>query len=483
MGVRCTARGTRMEWKYDAVIVGSGPNGLAAAITLARTGRKVVVLEEQQTLGGGVRSAELTLPGFVHDVCSAIYPMAAGSAFLRGLPLEAHGLKWIQPSVPLAHPFEDGTTAFLHRSLDETAQGLGEDGDAYARMMRPFVAQWEELFAAILPAPHLPRHPLLMARFGLKALQSVEGLAKSRFRGSQARGLLAGLGGHSFLPFDEPASAAIALVLGIAGHAVGWPIVEGGSQNLTRALASYFASLGGEVRLGCKVRDAGDLPPSRSVFLDLAIPQVLSLVGDRLPFRYRQTLESWKLGPGVFKIDFALNAPVPWKDPAVGRAGTVHLGGTLEEIAAHEKAVSEGRGTDRPYLLMSQPTTFDPSRAPAGKHTAWAYCHVPRGSDIDMTEPILKQIERFAPGFRSTIAHQHVMTPQGFEHHNASLPGGDISGGLPTLAQVARRPVVIAPYALPLSHWYLCSSSTPPGSGVHGYCGFNSAQFAMRDGV
>jgi phytoene dehydrogenase-like protein len=348
--------------------------------------------------------------------------------------------------------------------------------------MGPWTDRWETVFTEILTEPHFPRHPFLMAGFGLRALRSVEGLA-ARFKGKLARGLLAGLGGHSFLPFDATASAAIALVLGIAGHAVGWPIVEGGSRNLTRAMAKYFESLGGTIQTGTKITRAEDVPAARSVFLNLTIPQVLALLGEKLPSGYRRTLERWKLGPGVFKIDFALSGPIPWKSAAVSQAGTMHLGGSLEEVAAYEKAVSQGTVTDRPFLLASQPTAFDPTRAPAGKHTAWAYCHVPRGSDVDMTEAILAQIERFAPGFRSLILKQHVMTPRGFERHNSSLIGGDISGGLPTLAQVLRRPVALSPYALPLKNWYLCSSSTPPGSGVHGFGGFNAATAALRGGA
>ncbi len=462
--------------EYDAVIVGSGPNGFAAAITIAQSGRKALVLEANETLGGGARSAELTLPGFVHDTCSAVHPLAAASPFFKTLPLEKHGLVWIDPPVAVAHPFDDGTAALLYRSVEKTAETLGEDAAAYRKLMKPYETAWPGLFDDILQPPiHFPRHPFLLAGFGLKALLPVTQFVK-RFRGKTAKGLFAGLAGHSFLPLTEASSSAIGMVMGIAAHAAGWPFPRGGAQQLTNALASHFRSLGGEIRAGAPVRSAADLPKARAVLFDLTPRQVLRIAGDRLPSGYRRGLERFRYGPGVFKIDLALSGPIPWTNAKLNEAGTLHLGGTIEEIA-----ISEGApGAEKPYVLLSQPCLFDPSRAPAGKHIVWAYCHVPNGSTLDMTERIEAQIERFAPGFRKLVIARHVTTPADLERTNANYIGGDIAGGATNLRQILFRPVArLNPYKIPVPGWYFCSASTPPGAGVHGMCGHLAAKSAL----
>lgn len=468
----------------DAVIVGSGPNGLAAAVTLALAGRSVVVLEAEETIGGGARSAELTLPGFLHDLCSAVHPLAVASPFFQSLPLERHGLKWIRPPIPLAHPFDDGSAACLFESVDETAETLGPDAEAYRKWMRPFLARWKELFEDALRPVHIPRHPLALLRFGFWGLRSAEGLANRLFRGPRAKGLFAGLAAHSLLPLSRSPSAAIGLTLAVAGHAVGWPFPQGGSQKISEALSSYLQELGGKVLNRHRVRGVEDIPPARSVFFDLNPLTLLRIAGDRLSRRYRRRLQRLRLGPGVFKMDWALSGPVPWAAEACRRAGTVHLGGTIEEIAASEKAPWEGVCSSRPFVLLSQPSLFDPTRAPEGRHTLWAYVHVPFGSSEDMTERIESQIERFAPGFRRLILAKRTTTPSDFERHNANYIGGDISGGVPDLWQLLFRPTLsLRPYATSEKNWYLCSASTPPGPGIHGMCGYHAARFSLRSGL
>ena len=465
----------------DAIVVGSGPNGLAAAIVLAEAGRSVLVLEAADTVGGGVRTAELTLPGFRHDVCSAIHPLGLGSPFFRTLPLSEHGLEWIHPPAPLAHPFDDGTAALLERSVDATAAQLAGDETAYRRLMVPLVRSADALLDETLKPLRLPRHPLLLARFGLSAIRPAQAFARSRFDGERARGLFAGLAAHSMLPLTKPTSAAFGLVLGMLGHAVGWPLPRGGSQTLADALGAHLRSLGGEIECGQPVESLAELPPARAVLLDVTPRQLVHLAGDRLRGTYRRRLQGYRYGPGVFKLDLALDGPIPWKAPECARAATVHLGGTLAEIAASEAAPERGKHAERPFVLLAQQSLFDPSRAPDGKHTAWAYCHVPNGSAVDMTDRIEMQIERFAPGFRDRVIGRHAMGPPELQRYNANYVGGDINGGIQDVRQLFTRPVArVVPYSTPLPGVYLCSSATPPGGGVHGMCGYWAALAALR---
>jgi phytoene dehydrogenase-like protein len=456
-----------------AVVVGSGPNGLAAAIVLARAGHAVTVLEGEDTLGGGCRSAELTLPGFVHDTCSTVQALALASPMLRSIPFAlAH------PEIPLAHPLDDGTAVALHRSVEATAAGLGVDERAYARMFGPLVRRAQPLFAQLLGPLRPPRHPLLLARFALDGLRPA---GWSRFKGERARALLAGLSAHSMLPLSAPASAAFGLVLGISAHAVGWPVARGGSQRLADAMAGELRALGGTIETGRRVRSLGEVDGSGPVLLDVTPRGLLSLAGDRLPGLYRRQLERYRYGPGVFKLDWALDGPIPWTAPEAARAGTVHLGGTLDELAASEAAVNRGEHPERPFVLLVQASLFDPTRAPAGRHSAWAYCHVPHGSTRDMTAEIEGQVERFAPGFSRLIAARAKMDSADVERRNPNYVGGDINGGAQDLRQLFTRPVVRPnPYTTPLDGVYLCSSATPPGGGVHGMCGYWAARTALR---
>jgi phytoene dehydrogenase-like protein len=466
---------------YDAVVVGSGPNGLAAAITIAQTGRSVLVLEAEDSIGGGVRSAQLTLPGFVHDVCSAIYPLVDGTPFLDRVPLDRHGLALIHPPVPLAHPLDGGRAAVLQRSVEDTAAGLDGDTAAYRALMNPLASAWEGISANLLGPPRLPRHPVALARFGLHAVRSATALATGQFQHEAARALFAGLAAHSFLRLDQSPSAAYGLVLGVLAHAVGWPLVKGGSQRLADALGSHLASLGGTTMTGHRVACLDDVPPARAVLLDVTPRQLVRIAGDCLPADYRRSLERYRYGPGAFKVDWALDGPVPWTAEACRRAGTVHLGGTLAQIAASERAVAEGRHPERPYVLIAQQSLFDSTRAPAGRHTLWGYCHVPNGSTVDMTGRIESQIERFAPGFRDRILARNVQPPAALERYNENYVGGDINGGLGDWGQLFTRPVPrLVPYATPIEGLYLCSSSTPPGGGVHGLCGYYAARAALR---
>src|SRR5438128_2995173 len=431
-----------MMGEYDAAIVGSGPNGLASAITLARAGLKVLVLEANSTVGGGARSAELTLPGFVHDVCSAVHPLAAGSPFFKTLPLERFGLDWIQPEIPLAHPLDNGSAACLHRDVDLTADSFDNDARAYRTVMKPLTRDWEKLATEFLqPMLHLPRHPFALARFGIPAICPATLLTKLLFKSESARALFAGIAAHSFLPLESPASSAFALVLGMAGHAVGWPIPRGGSQSISNALANYFVELGGKIDTERRIENLSQLPKSRVTLFDTTVWQFVRIAGERLPARYRQRLGNFRHAPGIFKIDYALSAPIPWKAEACRRAGTIHLGGNFAETAAAERDAANGKLPERPFVLVAQQSLFDETRAPRGQHTLWAYAHVPFNCKIDISERIEAQIERFAPGFRDCILARHHKSAVELENSNANLAGGDINGGAANLWQLLARPV------------------------------------------
>lgn len=467
--------------RHDAVVVGSGPNGLAAAITLAQAGLSVTLLEGHEQIGGGLRSAPLTLPGYTHDVCATVHVFGELSPAFRELPLQAHGLRWILPGAPAAHPLDDGSAVMLERSVDETAAGLGQDGRAYKRLIGSIEAHWPSLESTLLGPFRLPRHPIVAARFGMYALRSAAELATGLFRSERARALFAGLAGHSILPLEQPPSAAVGLVLGALAHRGGWPIARGGSQQVAEALAAHFRSLGGTIQAGVFVERLEALPTSRAVLLDVTPRQLLRLAGHKLPAGYRAKMTRYRYGPGVFKVDWALDGPIPWNAAECRRGGTVHVGGTLNDIAQSEHDAWQGRCSERPFVLVTQPTLFDPTRAPAGKHVAWAYCHVPPGSTMDMTERIERQIERFAAGFRDRILARHTRSPKELEAYNPNCIGGDITGGVQDLRQLFTRPSGLwTPYATPVPGLFLCSSSTPPGGGVHGMCGHHAARAALR---
>jgi len=461
-----------------ACVVGAGPNGLAAAIVLAQAGLQIDVLEAESTPGGAVRTLELTLPGFRHDFGSAVYPMGAGSPFFSSLPLGNHGLEWIHSAAVLAHPLDDGTVVLLHRDLKETRDALGRDGAAWDKLMRPFVERWSEFAPEVLrPVSFFPGHPFLMARFGMVGLRSAEAVA-GRFRELRTRALFAGMAAHSFLSLDEPLSAAFGILMTVPAHAVGWPIPRGGAQSLTDALCGFLSTLGGNVRISSPVENLAALDNYDLFLCDLTPRQLIKVGGQKLSESYKRGLSRYRYGAGVFKVDYALSAPIPWKASECLRAATVHLGGSFEEIAASEKAVRNGQHADRPFVLLAQPSLFDATRAPAGKHTVWAYCHVPHGSKVDMLPKLESQIERFAPGFRECVLARRVFSPADLESMDANLVGGDISGGIMDARQILFRPTRWH-YATSAREIYICSSSTPPGGGVHGMCGYHAAKMAL----
>lgn len=459
--------------------MGSGPNGLAAAIRLAQAGKSVAVLESADVPGGGVRSAELTQPGFLHDVCSSVFAMAVCSPFFSTLPLEKHGLQWVFPPAALAHPFDDGKAAVLYKSVDETATALGADGKNYRALMGNLAAHAPELLLDALAPWHFPRHPFLFARFGLRGLRSAAAFARANFTTEQGRAFFAGLAAHSMLPLEDLTTSAVALVLAVSAHAGGWPFARGGSRQLASALVKHLESLGGRVLTGCRVDSFDQLPAARTVLFDVTPRQLVKIMGDKLPASYRRKLDRYRYGVAAYKIDWALHQPIPWRAAECAQAGTVHLGGSLKEISDSESAPWRGETSDRPYVLLTQPSLFDPTRAPAGKHTAWGYCHVPNGYGGNVVEAIERQVERFAPGFRDCIAARSIMGPAEFEQHNANLVGGDIGGGAANLGQLFLRPTANL-YRVPLDGIYLCSASTPPGPGVHGMCGYFAAQAALK---
>ena len=465
-----------------AVVVGSGPNGLSAAITLAQAGHKVTVLEASATVGGGARTAEVTLPGYRHDICSAVHPLGAGSPFFRSLPLAKYGLEWLHAEIAVAHPFDDGTAAVLRTSVEETAQGFGRDAEAYRKLMTPLAQSWQELAPAILgPLARPPKHPLLMARFGLAALLSAGKLARSKFQDERTRAVIAGLAAHANVRVEAPFTAAFALVLGAAAHAVGWPVAAGGSQSIADALAGYLRTLGGEIVTGRRVDSMSDLPGTDVVLFDLTPRQISRVAGASFTDAYRSRIDSFRYGNAVFKVDYALDGRIPWRAGDCRRACTVHLGGTLDEIAAGEEEVARGRTPARPYTIVAQQSLIDSSRAPAGKHTGWAYCHVPSGSTEDMTSRIEAQIERFAPGFRDIVLARRCTGPAALEAYNENNVGGDIGGGAYGGIQMFARPAPrLSPYATSNPRLFICSASTPPGAGVHGMCGYHAGYAALR---
>ncbi len=467
--------------RYDAVIVGAGPNGLAAAIEMAHDGRSTLLVEAEQSIGGATRSAELTLPGFVHDVGAAILPLAVGSPFFRRLPLAAHGLEWVYPPAAVAHPLDGGRSVVVYRSMVETAAQLGQDRARYLRLVQPLVADWEKLAPTLLGPRRIPRHPLAIARFGLLGLWPAAQLSRTVFRTEEARALFAGFAAHAVLPLSRLSTAGYGMMFAGTAHALGWPFPRGGTQVLAHALGCYFESLGGEIVTGVRVACLRDLPPSPVVLLDLTPRQVERIAGDVLPSRRRSAMRRYRYGPAVFKVDYALSAPLPWASPPVASAGTVHIGGTLAEIAEAELAVARQGHSERPFVLLAQQSLFDASRAPAGNHTAWAYCHVPHGSTVDMTARIEAQIERFAPGFRDLILARRVHTSADLERWDANLVGGDIAGGAQDLRQFLGRTVLrLSPYGTSHRGLFICSSATPPGAGVHGMCGYHAARSALR---
>ncbi len=472
------------EAVYDAVIIGSGPNGLAAAVELARNGASVLVLEAHDTVGGGTRTAELTLPGFHHDVCSACHPLGILSPFFRSLPLERHGLRWRSSPISVGHPLDSGRAVLLRKSVDETvnslvAEGHPGDGDRYRRLVEPFVGRMHELLPDALGPLGVPRHPFLLARFGLASLASAQGLA-SRFESERAKALIAGCAAHATQPLDNPLTAAMTLVFLLSAHVEDWPVAEGGSHAISRALAEHLHAIGGRIETGMRVTSLAQLPKTRAVLFDTSPDQLADLGRARLPARYVRRLEAYRYGPASFKVDWALDGPIPWIDPDLNEAATVHLGGTFAEIAAGERAAWEGQHTDRPYVLLVQQSMLDPSRAPEGKHTGYAYCHVPHGSDRDMTAVIEAQVERFAPGFADRILARHTMSPQGFQAYSANYVGGAVTGGATDMWQLFTRPVArIDPYSTPDPRLWICSASSPPGGGVHGMCGYHAARSVL----
>lgn len=466
---------------WDAEVIGSGPNGFAAAIRLAESGKRVIIYEANESIGGGCRSGPLKDPHYIHDYCSSVYPVGIGSPYFKTLPLEKYGLKWVFPKAALAHPFDDGRVAFLYPSLEESAKSLGEDQEAYKKMLSFLILHWGQLENELFGPLHFPKHPLILMRFALLAIKSAESIILNQFKGPLARGLLAGLAAHSVLPLHKPITASFALVLATMAHLYNWPFVLGGAQNLSKALEGYFNAIGGEIVLGFNVKSIEDLPEANHYIFDLTPKQLLEIEGTRFGRGYRKKLESYRYGPGVFKIDWELNEPIPWKSKECALAGTVHIGGSFEEIASAEKEVWNNQHPEKPFIILAQPSLFDRTRAPTGKHTAWAYCHVPSSSSKDMTVPIENQIERFAPHFRDCIRKRYITTTSSLEEHNSNYVGGDISGGVMDLYQLFTRPTWrIVPYSTPDKRIYICSSSTPPGGGVHGMCGYHAAKAILK---
>jgi phytoene dehydrogenase-like protein len=462
---------------YDAVVVGAGPNGLAAAITLSRTFKSVLLLEAKTSIGGGIRSAPLTLPSFVHDICSAVQPLAIWSPFFRQLGLERYGLTWIQPEIPLAHPFDDGSALLLHRSLDVTCDSLGSDGKAYKDLLSPFVENHEKLLSDILRPLHFPENQFLMVRFAMSAMGSARNLVKTKFRNDKTRALFAGIAAHAMLPLEKPLTASFGIVLATLAHTVGWPIIQGGSQRLADALSDHFRGSGGEIQTGRLISSLDDVPRAAYYFFDVTPRQLLNIEGLGLAEGYRAKLGRFRYGPGVNKVDWALKEPIPWKADICKKAGAVHLGNSLEEISTSIRQVSMGKMFTSPYIILAQQSIFDPSRAPAGRHTAWAYCHVPNGTSEDVTDRIEDKIERYAPGFREVILARHSMSAQAMEIYNPNYVGGDINGGVQDIFQLYTRPIIsLFPYRTSVKNIYICSSSTPPGGGVHGLCGYYAAR-------
>jgi phytoene dehydrogenase-like protein len=466
---------------FDAIVVGSGPNGLAAAIYLQQNGLSVLILEAKNEIGGGLRSAELTLPGFTHDICSAIHPLAVGSPFFQQLPLEDHGLEYIYPEIAAAHPFDNGTAAVLKQSVTETAKLLVSDAQAYLKLMQPIVTDWPNIAADVLGPFHYPKHPLAMARFGLSALTSATHLSKL-FKTEEAKGLLAGMAAHSMQPLSKITTSAAALVLMINGHLKGWPIPKGGSNRIANALASYFTSIGGKIETNTYVKSLGQLPSAHSVLFDVSPKQLLQIAGHKFSSLYKWQLERYRYGMGVFKVDWALDGPIPFMAEECKKAGTIHIGNSIQEITNAEQQTWDGQHPEKPFVLLAQQSVFDPSRAPDGKHTAWAYCHVPNGSKVDMTNAIENQIERFAPGFKDRILAKHTMSPAQMEEYNPNYIGGDINGGVIDIGQLFTRPALRwSPYRTSAKGIYICSASTPPGGGVHGMCGYDAAKRVLKD--
>jgi phytoene dehydrogenase-like protein len=468
--------------EYDAVVVGSGPNGLSAAVRMSQEGLKVLVLEAKATIGGGTRTKELTEPGFLHDVCAAVVPTTAGSPYLTSLGLEKYGLEFIHPEIPYAHPLDHGDAAVAHRSIEKTVEGLGVDGRAYKRLYGEFVDHWDYLSQDVFGTLRFPKHPLLMARFGWYGRYSAKHLTNSLFKTEKAKALFAGCAAHSIMPLTNAFSASFGLVLGSSAHSVGWPIAKGGTASITNALAELLKANDGIIQKDHEVNSLNDIPSAKTVLFDLTPLQISTIAGESLPGNYKNKLQAFEYGPGACKVDWALSEPVPWANEQCRKAGTLHLGGTFDEVAEGEDVIWKGQHHDKPYVLLSQPSLFDDTRAPEGKHTLWAYCHVPNGSKEDRTEVIENQIERFAPGFKDTIISKHTITAQGFEQYNSNYIGGDINSGAQYFKQLFGRPVLKwNSYKMPVDGMYICSSSTPPGGGVHGMCGYHAAQSALKN--
>lgn len=468
--------------EFDAVIVGSGPNGLSAAILLAQQGLQVKVIEAKDSIGGGTRTAELTEPGFHHDICSAVHPTGVGAPFLKTLPLYEYGLEWVHPKYPVAHPLDHGEAVIISKSLEKTVERLGSDGKHYQKLIGDFVEHWDRLSNDLFGPVRIPNNPLSMMQFGWYGMFSAKLLANSIFENIQTKAFFAGLAGHSIIPLEKVFTGSFGLVFASSIHAAGWPVAKGGSHSITKAMAAYLESLGGEIETGNEITSVDELPASKVTLFDLTPKQIADIASNQLPDGYTKKLRKFKYGPGVFKMDFALSEPVPWANEECKGAGTLHLGGTFEEIAHSEQETWAGHHPDEPYLLVSQPSLFDDTRAPEGKHTLWAYCHVPNGSDKDCSSEIIRQIERFAPGFRDTIISYNAMNAPDFEEYNANYIGGDINGGAQFFKQLIFRPLVQwDPYKLAGDGLYICSSSTPPGGGVHGMCGYHAAKSALKN--